>query len=95
MAGQVLIQEIVCLNTIGAQPSDILPDEARKGEITKLLDRLELMMVTAGTKSPIFGELFSPVLRWSGCQVLMSGRNLGLQHDVLRKRRDEQLVISL
>lgn len=60
MAGQVLIQEVVHLNTIGAQPSDMLPDEARKGEITKLLDRLELMMITVGTKAPIFSELFSP-----------------------------------
>jgi len=73
MAGQVLIQEMVRLNTIGAQPSEIPPDEARKGEITKLLDRLELMMVAVGTKAPIFS----------------------LQHDVLHKRRDEQLVISV
>jgi len=70
----------------------MLPDEARKGEITKLLDRLEAVMVTVGTKAPIFSELFSPVLSWPVCQVFTCERDLGLQLDVLCKRRDEQLA---
>jgi len=64
MAGQVLIQEIVRLNAIGAQSSDVLPIAARKEEVTKLFDRLELMMVTVGAKAPIFSELLSPALDW-------------------------------
>lgn len=63
MAGQVLIQEIVRLNNIGAQSPETLPIAARKEEVTNLLDRLELMMVTVGTKAPIFSELLSPTLR--------------------------------
>jgi len=94
-AGQVLIQEIARLNNIGAQSPDILPNSARKEEVINLLDRLELMMVTVGAKGPIFSEFSSPALSWLGCLVLTHGRNLGLQHGVLRKSRDEQLVISV
>jgi len=72
-AGQVLIQEVVRLNTVGAQEPDTPPIAARKEEVTNLLDRLELMMITVGTKAPIFS----------------------LQHGVLRKGRNEQLVISV
>ncbi|KAF9653433.1 hypothetical protein BDM02DRAFT_1922617 [Thelephora ganbajun] len=70
-AGQVFIQEIVRLTTIGSQPSDVLPITTRKEEVTNLLDRLELMMATVGAKAPIFS----------------------LQHVVLRKSRDEQIII--
>lgn len=70
MAGQILIQEIVRLNATGAQSSDVLPNAARK-EVTDLLDRLELMMVTVGAKALIFSEFFGPVLSWLGCPVLM------------------------
>jgi len=51
------------MNTIGVQSSDGLPIAARKEEVINFLDRLELMMVTVGTKAPIFSELLSPVLR--------------------------------
>ena len=95
MAGQVFIQEIVRLNTMGAQSSDVLPIAARKEEIINLLDRLELMMVTVGAKAPIFSELFSLVPSRADCLVLTRGRNLGLQHGVLRKGREEQPVISV
>ena len=42
------------------QSSDILPIAARKEEVTNLLDRLELIMVTVGAKAPIFGGLLGP-----------------------------------
>jgi len=62
-AGQVLIQEVVRLNTINAQEPDMPPIVARKEEVINLLDRLELMMITVGAKAPIFSELLSPALR--------------------------------
>ena len=65
MAGQVLIQEVVRLNAIGVQSSDVPPIAARKEEIINLLDRLEFMMVTIGTKAPIFSELPSLTLNRS------------------------------
>ena len=86
---------MVRLNTVGAQSSDVLPNATRKKEITDMLDRLEHMMVTVGTKALIFSKLTSPVLSWLDCLLLTHGRNLGLQHGVLRKRRDEQLAISV
>lgn len=91
----MLVQEIVRLNNIGAQSSDVLPIAVRKEEVIKLLDSLELMMVTVGARAPIFSELLSPSLGWLDCLALTHGRILGLQHGVLRKGRDEQLVISV
>lgn len=72
-AGRVLIEEIIRLNAMAVGSSDILPAASRKEEMTSLLDRLELIMATIGTKAPIFS----------------------LQHGVLRKSRDEQLIISV
>lgn len=54
---------MVRLNTISAQEPDMPPIVARKEEVINLLDRLELMMITVGTKAPIFSELLSPALR--------------------------------
>lgn len=87
-----MVNEIVRLNTMAVQSSDILPIAARKEEVTNFLDRLELLMVTVGTKASIFSELHSPA---QSRLVLTYGRNLGLQHGVLRKSRNEQLVISV
>lgn len=90
-----MIQEITRLNTMTVQSSDILPIAARKEEVANLLDRLELIMVTVGTKAPIFGEFLGTARNCSGCLTLAHGRNLGLQHSVLRKNRDEQVVIPV
>jgi hypothetical protein len=48
-----------------AQSSDILPIAARKEEVVNLLDRLELIMVTVGTKAPIFSEFLGPARKFS------------------------------
>lgn len=85
---------MVRLNSAGALSSDVL-NVARKGEMINLLDRLELMMVTVGTKAPIFSESLNPIPSWLDCLALTRWRNLGLQHHVLRKRRSEQLVLSV
>jgi len=75
--------------------SDILPIASRKEEMTSLLDRLELIMATIGTKAPIFSESLDSIQNLSGPLIPTHGRNLGLQHGVLRKSRDEQLIISV
>lgn len=87
------MNEIARLNALALQSSDILPIAARKEEVMHFLDRLELLMVTVGTKASIFGESLSPALSWGDSFMLTYGQNLDLQHGVLRKSRDEQLDI--